>query len=100
MQWRNNLSLCTPAIPCIRAAVARIGNDAEPVICMNFAFQDSKQIRAFCVAFAVHIRNNSVSLLRPVKLICQIVADTGLYLPYAVVQYTDLRIHSYVQCRI
>jgi hypothetical protein len=64
MQWQNNLSLCTPAIPCIRAAVARIGNDAEPVICMNFAFQDSKQISAFCVAFAIQIRNNSFSLLR------------------------------------
>jgi hypothetical protein len=57
-------AVCTPAIPCIRAAVARIGNDAEPVICMNFSFKDSKQISAFCVAFAIQIRNNSVSLLR------------------------------------
>jgi hypothetical protein len=89
MQWRNNLSLCTPAIPCIRAAVARIGNDAEPVICMNFAFQDSKQISAYCVAFAMQIRNNSVSLLRfkslPVKLLlvqiyiyCMLVCNTQI----------------------
>ncbi len=58
-----------------------------------FAFQDSKQISAFCVAFGI---SNSKQFGQPIKVLetfCQLVPGAGLDLPHAVVQYTDLRIH-------